>query len=223
MQLGATTRATWRPVYTASTWSTLLAGMRDTLAARRGAMTNAEAVAFIREWRDVAPGGAELWWQFAALAYGWSPTRDKFATSMKQAQATYSPTMQPELWQWAADIASELDARSDGQPPRIAVNKETFADLAFMSNVRARLKEDGAKATLAAKIPTGACRDKKTGKVRYPRLTDKPGDCVPETIDDPITVVKKKTASMFQLALLVGAVWLLWDSKPRRVRRTRRA
>jgi len=230
---------TWRPVYTASRWSTLLDGMRATMTERApGApgppLTNAEAVAFIREWRDVSHASSSLWWQFAAVAYGWSPTSDALNTGAQQAGRWYAPTLAPDLWRWAEGIASELDARADGQPPRIAVDKDTFADPVFFGNVRARLVEDGARATF--KIPSGFCVDK-SGRKRTPQAPcdkrgrgplvgfkngkpiyapcDKPGDCSPEFFDDPITVAVDRVST---LLLVVGAVWLF----TRPTRRSRR-
>jgi len=220
---------TWRPVYTASTWSTLWAGMHDTMASRAPGvdappLTNAEAVAFIREWRDVSHSGSPLWFQFAAVAYGWNPQkRDTLTVNSKQAARWYP--LVADLWQWARGIARELDERHDSQPPRIAVDRGTFTDPVFLGNVRARLMEDGA--TAAFKIPSGACRDTSSGKTRYPRAPcdkngrgpligykngravyapcDKPGDCESEYFDDPITVAIDRVST---LLLMVGAVWL---------------
>src|SRR5262245_25682245 len=87
-------RVSWRPVYTASKWSTLLDGMRGTLADRGDpdAMTNREAVAFIREWSNVSSSGSRLWSQFAAVAYGWTPERDAMNRSAAQADRWYPMT-----------------------------------------------------------------------------------------------------------------------------------
>lgn len=230
---------TWRPVYTASTWSTLHRQMLATMSERANgapgpAMTNREAVAFIREWRDVSHAKSDLWWQFAAVAYGWDPRRDELRTDSKQAERWYSPELTADLWEWARGIARALDERNDGTPPRIAVNKDTFADPVFIGNVRARLLDDGARA--AFKIPTGYCKDKK-GRKRFPNAPcdkhgrgplvgykrgrpiyapcDRQGDCAPEFVDDPISVV---VGNVSTLLLVVGAVWLL----TRPTRRSRR-
>ena len=110
----------------------------------------------------------------------------------------------------------------------------------FAGKVAAQLKADGADA--AFKIPTGRCRDKRTGKKRLYRpcppgatrgadgrmyfrdpITgqlvpcDGKGDCDPELVDDPITHAGNQ---LFTLALIVGAVW--WLSKQRKPRRQRR-
>jgi len=224
------TRRTWAPVYTASKWSTVLAGMRGTLRSRGDvdAMTNAEAVSFIREWRDVSSSGGRLWSQFAAVAYGWNPTSDTMNRTAAQGARWYAMT--PEVLAWAQGIADELDTRSD-VPPRISVNRDTFGDAVFFGNVRSQLQQDGARA--AFKIPTGACKDK-TGKKRYIRppcdkhgrgplvgydragkpmyaACDRPGDCEPETIDDPITYLGNQFGT---LLLVLGAVWLLTRKQP---------
>lgn len=232
----------WRPVYTASTWATVWKQMHAALDERsRGArpgppMTNAEAAAFIREWRDVSHAESPLWWQFAAVAYGWQPSRDELDQSAQQAARWYPPSLVEDLWKWARDIAAELDARNDGQPPRVAVDLDTFGDPVFFGGVRAQLMSDGARA--AFKIPLPACRDKKTGKLRYSRPPcdkhgrgplvgydrrgrpiyapcDKKGDCEPVAIDDPLTAIGKDVST---LLLVVGAVWLL----TRPTRRSRR-
>ena len=140
MQVGVTRTPTWRPVYTASKWTTLLAGMRDTVGKRK--MTNAEAVAFIREWRDVAQSGGPLWYQFAATAYGYAPPRRTLVRTAAQAAKSYPMT--PALWTWASSIATELDSRPDAQfPARIAVNKDTFMDPVWFGNVLSKIEEDG--------------------------------------------------------------------------------
>lgn len=224
-------RRTWAPVYTASRWSTLLDGMRSTLDARGNAdaMTNAEAVSFIREWNNVSHGLGKLAWQFAAVAYGWDPKRDTLNRSSQQSERWYPMT--PEVFAWAGSIARELDERAD-QPPRIAVDRDTFRDPTFYGHVREQLQQDGARA--AFKIPTGMCKDK-SGKARpsrppcdkngrgplmgYDRAgkpvyapCDKPGDCEPELLDDPVTHVGNQ---LTMLLLVVGAVWLLTRGQPR--------
>jgi hypothetical protein len=135
------TKVRLRPFYTASTWATLFDGLRGDLAKRT--ITNAEAVALVREWRDVAHSSGPLWYQFAATAYGFAPPkRVALVNTAKQAAATYP--MKDALLRWMGGIATELDARGDGQPPRIAPNKDTFADPVFFGDVRAKVHEDGA-------------------------------------------------------------------------------
>jgi hypothetical protein len=215
------------PFITASSWRTIVVALASAVKDKRGStrLTNGEVITVIMAWL-AAIGHTRiaarfpLWYQFAATAYGWDPKkRDRLVTTTKQRDALYSSSLNDELWSAMTSLADELERDAWGTP-RLDLDGR-FDDVVFQGEVRAALKQDGAQAM--AKIPTGACRDKKTGKVRYPRLTDKPGDCVPESMDEPITVIKKKATNMFQLALLVGAVWLLWDSKPRRTRRTRRA
>jgi hypothetical protein len=152
----AAPRPTFAPLYGGSTWTTLAAAMRSPLANRKQPMTNAEAVALIREWRNVSDSPATLAYQFAAHAYGWDPpTSDKLATGAKQAARAYpSPDM---LWRWVGGIAAELDARNDAlvrdgkapQPARVAVDRDSFTDPTFYGAVRAYLTSEGARADVA--------------------------------------------------------------------------
>lgn len=168
-------------------------------------MTNAEAVAFIREWRDVS-NSSRLWAQFAAVAYGWEPDSDTLNRSQKQAERAYRMT--PEVFAWAQSIARELDERAD-VPPRISVNKDTFRDPTFYGAVREQLQQDGARANF--KIPLPTCRDKKTGKLRFPRPNDDATTCEPTLVDDPVTGLANEFT---MLLLVVGAVWLLTAKQP---------
>jgi len=196
----AATSVRWAPVYTASKWVTVVNGMRDTLAAKK--MTNRNAVSFIREWNNVSPsGGKTLWAQFAAVAYGWTPERDQLVRSSAQGDAAY--IMPSEVFSWAESIARELDERAD-VPPRISVNNDTWSDPTFYGAVRSQLQQDGARASF--KIPLPTCRDKKTGKVRFPRPGDNKNTCEPVIVDDPVTVVGNHLSI---LLLVLGAVWLL--------------
>jgi hypothetical protein len=234
--------ASWRPVYTASKWETVWQGMRDTITSRSkgrsAALTNAEACAFVNEWRLVASDDAraQLWWQFAAVAYGWSPERDELDASKEQAARLFPLQLTEDVWEWARQLALALDALNDGQPPRISPDREMFFNPVFLGSVRARLLDDNARATF--KIPLPVCRDKKTKKLRHPLPAcdkngrgplvghdrrgrpiyapcDKPGDCTPVAVDDPITVVGSHVST---LLLVLGAVWLL----TRPTRRSRR-
>lgn len=224
-------RVSWRPVYTASKWVTLLDGMRGTLRDRgdADAMTNREAVAFIREWANVSASPGNLFAQFAAVAYGWDPQRDTLNKSAAQGDRWYPLT--PDVFSWASSIARELDDRAD-QPPRISPNKDTWTDPMWYGSIRFQLQQDGARANW--KIPLPSCRDKKTGKNRSPLppcdskgrgpllgydrsgrpvfgQCDKPGDCEPVLLDDPVTFAGNQLVT---LLLVLGAVWLLTQKQP---------
>jgi hypothetical protein len=172
---------------------------------RQGAaLTNAEAAAFVREWRDVSPSPSRLWYQFAAVAYGWSPSSDKLNRGKAQGKKWYRPELLAELWEWARGIARALDEEADSPPPRVSVNRDTFDDLVFYGEVKQSLQDDGARAQF--KIPMPSCRDKKTGKMRFPLVTDKPGDCESVLVDDPVTFLGSKVST---LLLIAGVVWVL--------------
>ena len=113
-------------------------------------------------------GHLPLWHQFAAQAYAWDPAkRDTFRTSAAQAAAAYPARETPDLWQWARNIAIELDARADGQPPRISLDMGTFADPVFQASVRAQLKQDGARIVAPMRTVPGAKPSPST-KVPWP-------------------------------------------------------
>ncbi len=194
-------------------------------------LTNAEAASLINAWRIAAGVGFPLWYQFAAVAYGWSPDNDNLDTSAKQAGSSYLPDdLAVALWVVTQRLALDLD---DGpSDPRLEM-ANAFGDPTFAGAVRAALLGDGAEA--AFKIPLPVCRDKKTKKTRWPRPScgktgefrdpitgakvacDKPGDCEIVAVDDPITKVVKDVGL---LVAILAAVWLL-ANKPRRRRRKR--
>jgi hypothetical protein len=220
-------------VYTGASWHDVLVKMLAAHPELKGRMSNAEAAAFIREWHNVARPEHEVgrvWYQFAAVAYGWDPPRrDYLRRDKAQGQAQYDEVLTPELWTWANGIATALDKVDHLElqgPPRISLDSGTFEDPTFYGDVRAHLLEDGADALF--KIPTGYCIDKKTGKrrlakppcnakgespIRDPRTgksvpgsCDKRGECDAELIDDPITAAGN---SMLEFAVMLAAVWLV--------------
>lgn len=141
-----TPRPSWAPVYTASKWTTLLEGMRD-ITRRKQALTNAEAASFIREWHNVSESNGPLWSQFAAAAYGYDPAGHRpLVRTAVQGSKPYPLT--DAIWHWAGSIASELDTRAT-QPPRIAVDRDTFMDPVWFGKVLAEVKQDG-----GARAPT---------------------------------------------------------------------
>lgn len=191
-------KTSWRPFYSASTWSTLWLQMHATMSerasknARRSSadvtappLTNAEAVAFVRVWRGATTSDGPLGYQFAARAYGWNPpTSDTLRTDAKQAAAAYPDVA--DLWKWAHGIAEELDARNLGVPASVAPNRDTFGDPTFYGDVRARLQGDGARAAVA------------TGKREI-----------------VVVAPKRESKSSAAWLLWVAAAWLLLSPKRR--------
>jgi hypothetical protein len=241
--------------YTASKWSTVLDAVW-TDALKRGRqvtedgtisppLTNQEAVALISGTRALAAmtsDGFPLWAQYAAVAYDWDARRDRFATSVRQMGLMYPADIGVGLWSEVMHVFNQLEAERQDVPARLDINRDTFQTLAFVQDMARDLKQDGARAS--AKQPFPACRDKKTGKLRFPRPPcakdgkgpiiginprdgspirapcDKPGDCETVTVDpirDPITAVGKSL-----LPLVVGGlfVWWLISPNPRRRRRS---
>lgn len=244
----AATVRTFRPVYTASRWATVWRGMFTDLADRSHnapgpPMSNAEAVAFVRAWRDAgkrAGNRSPLWAQYAARAYGWSPPARTYLRRDDAQGAAAFPTVAADdidavdLWSYGKDIAGTLDT-ANVPDARIDVDSQSFRDPVFAGEVRAALQAEGFDA--AFKVPLPGCRDKKTGKMRTPYLPcdkngkrripdgrgglveakcDKPGDCEPVMVDDPVTATAK---SVWPLVLIVGAVWLLTRQRSRRSER----
>jgi hypothetical protein len=221
-------------VITSSSWLTVMQSLwsqskRGTVADDAGiqvpAWTNREAVSVISAMRELAkgmPAGSAfpLWYQFAAVAYGWQPSSDKLDNSMAQADRVYPADDAVELNAELERIVTYLDLRVHPNP-RMAL-RDVFNSDTFMSEVRTALAQDGAKVEF--KIPLPACKDPMTGKparpVKDPR-TGKwtcPGGAI--TIDDPVTALLKALAIVAIPAALVllaiGAV------EPRRRRRKKR-
>jgi hypothetical protein len=204
-------------------------------------LTNGDAVTVVRAWSDVSAAGRArfpLWYQFAAVAYGWSPKRDRLTVSAKQRDALYPTELANELWLATFRLSGDLDDEQADRPKLIT--DWTFDDPVWLATLRTQLQEDGAQA--AFKIPTGFCIDAKTGRKRVPRPPcdrngqgpinpldptgprlpcDKPGDCPPELIDDPITGIGKQFSKGFaKLAVVAFFAWmLLRDTRPRRMRK----
>jgi hypothetical protein len=213
------TASTWGAVFS-SAWDRALkrngfeTGSEGTIAPR---VTNAEAVQMIRAWR-IAVGGARfpLWYQFAAVAYGWDPP-DNDTLDAQDPDAWYPTDVNVALW---VELHRVSLASDDIAPVRLDVDDlGGYTDPGFMLSIRDALAGDGASAQF--KIPLPACKDPKTGKpVGRPHRDPKTGKwrCDPVTIDDPITYIGKSFASTL---LILGLVWFLAsDNKPRRRRRT---
>ena len=195
-------------------------------------ITNGEAVQLVRAFRVAAGSAFSLWYQYAAVAYGWDPpSNDSLDASSPQADRAYQSDITVALWMELYRLAKQLDV--DGVEAALALEND-FSDAVFIASVRDNLAGDGADAQF--KLPTGTCTDKRTGRQRWPKAPcddngefrdpftgarlacDKPGDCTPTMVDDPITAGLK---SLFPVALVVVAIWFF--SKPsRQPRRSRR-
>lgn len=238
---------------TASKWSNALDALVLAARTKHGTVTdngqtvpivtNQEAVQLVRAWHIASPSDFALWYQYAALAYGWDPPdSDMLDASAERGNRGYRLLV--ALWAELARVAMVLD--NEGvEDPRLdmAVN---YSDPVWLGEVRAALLADGASATF--KLPTGLCKDKKTGKRRPMRTPfpgakcapnkdgegryrdpftgaelpcDLPGDCDPYLIDDPITGIVKRLGPVLSWALVLGALWLIAkdNPQPRRQRR----
>ena len=174
------------PVITASTWPNAFWATFDRLRQLRGVasshrseaiapkMTNREAVAIVSAIRALAPmteRGFGLWYQYAALAYGWDPDRDRLTLTQAQSEKLYDQEAAPELMLAFQKLAGELDLLQR-EDPRVELDRGAFDDRILQGEVIKALRDDGAEAV--AVIPQ--CRDKKSGKVRTPRPPCDPND-----------------------------------------------
>lgn len=239
MPMTVAARRTFPPVVTASAWPTAWLALREAAAKRNGMtedfrahaptsahpgmfdvahLTNADAVALIQAWLSAVPDARKrfpLWYQFAAIAYGWSVERDKLDTSAARGARLYPTAAAQELWRATSELSLALDA--EGVPsPRLETDGR-FDDLVFAGSVAAALREDGAEASWV--IGFGGCKGP-DGKPSKPRRNPDTGkwECEPVPVEDPVTVGKRKATGFATVAALVFALWLL-DSKPRRRRR----
>jgi len=235
--------------YGASRWETVFGALFDDVLRRRGkqltedgtispALTNQEAVALIAAFRALAVmtrDGFPLWAQYAGVAYDFGRGPLRFNTSLKQMGRMYPADIGVGLWSEGLHIFASLEKERPDVPSQFDVDADTFQSLAFVNDVKRDLQADADKITASKKIPFPACRDKKTGKLRFPRPPcdkdgkgpiepvtgrrmpcDKRGDCDPVVVDDPITAVGKSL-----VPLVVGGVILWWLLAPNTRRRRR--
>ena len=217
------------PLITGSTWQTAVAALLRGQGNSRGlevegtetapAMTNREALAIVSAIRSPAQRvGFPLWYQFAALAYGWSPEGAELDGRAEQADADYPVYAGVMLAHELGRIAQELDG-AGVLDARIDL-RDVWAQPALMAEIGSALQDDGAE--VAFKIPLPACKDPKTGAPAKPVRNPKtgrwecPGGII--TIDDPITAVAK---SLLKVAIPVGAIYVAYEVflKPRRRRK----
>jgi len=219
---------------TGSTWPNVMAALWE--RSSRGVVmddeggaaprwTNREALAVVMALRRVAQRSAAfpLWYQFAAVAYGWSPDSDQLSAGTAQADAEYPVEIAVPLHAEVERLAAVLEAEGVQRDARLDL-EDLFNDKDTIAAVRKALQQDGADA--AFKVPLPACKDPVTGKpakpVKDPR-TGKwtcPGGGL--TIDDPITAIIKSLSKVaIPVALIWGVAWAL-SHNPRRSRRRRK-
>lgn len=223
------------PVITASSWATAVSSLLSQLRTSRGTdvdedgkaapvMTNREALAIVEALRRPAQRvltGWPMWYQFAAIAYGWSandgtPLLDG---SDDRADADFPQYAAVMLCEEILRLANGLDAV---RYPDVRIDlSDVWAQPALMSEIGAALQDDGARVSF--KIPIPACKDPVTGKPARPvkdpatgRWTC-PGGVV--QIDDPITAILK---SLSKVAVPVGAIILAYYALEYKRRRRRK-
>lgn len=221
----ADARSAFPLTLTASTWSDVLAAAHKRAADKNGTwptgapkVTNGEAVQLVRAWTTARSRAAfPLWYQFAAVAYGWNPDADALDTSDRQSREWYAGDATPELWSTLALLAADADADNTSDTARLYFDDSAWNDPTFAADVRNALQGDGASA--AFKIPLPACKDPKTGKpVGKPHWDAKRKRyvCDPVTVD-PVAQLKKE---FVVLAAAIGLLWLATRKpEPRRRRR----
>jgi hypothetical protein len=178
------------PVIEASSWL----GAWSALRARVLSLSCADAGRIVVAWTfAVGERAWPLWYQFAAVAYGWSPARDELDTSAAQAARPYP--LAEDLWSSMQALAAELDAGGElGYPVFLQFDTTPgeWGDPTWLELVRGALVEDGAR----------------------PLLVDEP--TVEHGSSSGRTVRDSDSDAMWLLALVVGAVWLM--ETPRRSR-----
>lgn len=230
------------PFISASTWSTALNALAVHVKSKRGVrngvprLTNGDVITILAAYQPPLYGiraqAFPLWDQFAAAAYGWNPATGKLNATNKRRDAWFPDVMLAPLWAGLAEATRELDQQTPPQTARLDFDGR-WDDVVFKSVVKQLVESDGAitdtrSAHIAFGIPLPACKTK-DGKTRAPKckramnhwpyLCEEWEKCDPVIVKDPITVVRDKATNGFQLLLLIGAAWILFDnSKPRRRR-----
>lgn len=241
----------WPAFISASTWTGAVESLSKTVEKQRGSVTtmypgldgvaydrtvpklmNADVVAIVMAMLEVgdSPTGAKmalpLWYQFAAVAYGWDPKRDKLDTSTAQGARPYPPLLTVELWRDIQSLANTLDAKREPNP-RFDLDG-MFTDKVFAGQVRVALQGDGADAQFKIPVPM-SCREK-DGTVRaarcvkkmsiWPYLCTEWERCDPAQVEiDPLKPIRESATNVFALVILVLGIWVLASNEPRRSRR----
>jgi hypothetical protein len=218
------------PVITGSSWGTVWGALwekpprgviEDSDGTAVPKWTSREAMAVIAALRAAAAGDFPLWYQFAAIAYGWTPDGDRLSATAAQADAIYPADAAALLQNEIGRLASTFDSRRSD--PRLELDSTAFDDKATIAEVAKALRDDGAEAQF--KIPLPMCKDPQTGKPAKPVKGPDgkwhcPGGAV--MIDDPITALIKALSKVaVPIALVAGAAWLLGQQTARKRRRSR--
>lgn len=193
------------PLATASSWFTLWEALADaSRRARAGQLTNREAVAVVHAFRTAA--SFPLWHQFAAVAYGWDPTHNRFDTSAAQADRFYPRELTADLWSATKAVALELDTTRTKEP-RLELDADDFSDVLVHGSVRDALIQDGAK-VLSGTVPAPKKKSViEVGLTRQPRPSS------------------SSSSRLLLAGLAIGGLWLAFGRKkpqPRRARVARR-
>lgn len=186
-------------------------------------LTNGQAVTLIMSWMFAVGTKVDtkwaLWYQLAAVAYGWTPDRDRLDTSTRQRDAWYPGVLTIELWMQLDALSSMLDGGKTSPAGVTLALDGDFSDPTFQGQVASALRGDGA--TVQWKIPLPACKDPKTGKPTGRPHKDKNGKwtCDPVVVDDPITRAKQSVNGFLVLMAVVAIV--AWGSDSSRRKRQR--
>jgi hypothetical protein len=207
----------WPLFITASSWGTIWTTTFQAALRKRGRgtapdgstmvprLTNGEVITLVMAWMEAAtPTRFPLWYQFAALAYGWTPDNDRIDTSAKRRDALYPTDIGHELWMTTNNLSDTLQAETPANP-RLDMDGR-FDDVVFQGQVRAALMSDGAQAKWV--IGFAGCKDPKTGKPGLPKKNPKTGkwECNPVVIQDPIT---RPARNILALLLYLGAAYVI--------------
>lgn len=140
---------------TATTWSNAYGALVDSARKARGGdpprITNREALALIEATHALAPmvkAGWPLWYQFAAVAYGWDPKADRLDISRAQSDAPYDASALADLWLQMRDVYSALDGERADVPVRVDLSDDAWEDVISQGDIRTALAQDGAKARI---------------------------------------------------------------------------
>ncbi len=225
----------FRPLYTASTWPTLLEALGESARRANGAtrgvprLTNRDAVALLVAIRRRAlqvPAVHALWHQLAAPAYNWHQSGDALLVDDDQGAKPYAHNL--ELWRLlhgAVKVLAHDNPASSSVELEVA---DAWDDPTALASLTAALADDANVAALAApsssssssssspdpdgvsparKMPIpGVCIDPKTGKTRLARPGEK---CDPAMIEDPITrALKWLTKTVGKPLLLIGGLYV---------------
>jgi len=204
-------------------------GIDGEMAERKTApLCNADVIAIVMSVLADVPQAKKrwaLWYQFAAIAYGWDPERsDTMDTSAAQGAKWYPALFTVELWKELASLATSLDIERTPEP-RFDLDGQ-FTDPVFAGEVRRALLDDGAEAQFKIPIPhkcKGGQNRKCTKKMKvFPYACLEWEKCEPASIEiDPLKPIRQGASNVFAFLVLVVGIWALASNEPRRSRRSR--